>query len=131
MSENISKSEFCKVYVPMAVAGKTALEIAQALGIDKGDNKKSAAFVSQKASNYRAELKKVKGMTEEKADELMPPLKHRTTTNSGQDFVDFLAGLAESTAPEGDEAPLLVNENGVEESVAAETSEPHPEETPE
>ena len=36
----ISRDEFLSVYVPMARSGKSALEIADALGIEETDEKK-------------------------------------------------------------------------------------------
>ena len=62
MSENrIDRATFCRTYVPMAKAKKSALEIGKALGVDKLEGKdtddKVSKFVSQKASNYRKELR--------------------------------------------------------------------------
>ena len=51
----IAAGDFVKVYVPMAMADKSALEIGQALGIE-GDEDKVAQFVSVKASQLRARL---------------------------------------------------------------------------
>lgn len=152
MSERIDRVTFCRAYLPMAIAGKSALAIALELGVDKPTDEEKSQFVSQKASNYRKELRaaakvaaKKAGLDEKATSELveaaaakLPKLTTRTRTT--EDFGSFLDDLlAECDAPseEGPEVPpseveppLLVNENGVEEGVAEETSEPNPEETP-
>lgn len=153
MSERIDRVTFCRAYLPMAIAGESALAIANKLGVDKPTDEEKSQFVSQKASNYRKELRAAArkaavkaGLDEAATAELvkkaaakLPKLTTRTRTT--EDFGSFLDDLlAECDAPseEGPEvpdsevepAPLLVNENGVEEGVAEETSEPNSEETP-
>jgi hypothetical protein len=52
----VNKQRFCEVYYPMAMEGKSALEIGKALGYS-GEDKKVAMAVSQRANNLRKELK--------------------------------------------------------------------------
>lgn len=52
----VSAVDFVKVFAPMAKAGKSALEIGQALGFE-GDEDKISAAVSVKASQLRKRLK--------------------------------------------------------------------------
>ena len=122
----VDKVTFCTTYVPMATKGATALEIAEALGVDKPTDDEKSQFVSQKASNYRKELK-TKALATAKKLELdeeataalvkesvakMPKLT--TKAKVVDDFAAFLDGLLEAAdgpAEEG-EPPLLVDENG-------------------
>lgn len=55
--EAIAAVDFVNVFAPMALAGKSALEIGQALGVE-GDAEKVAQFVSVKSSQLRARLVK-------------------------------------------------------------------------
>ena len=103
----IDKATFCRKYVPMAKAGKSALEIGKALGVDtfKDTDTKVSQFVSQKASIYRKELKlaaeavaKKEGLSDEdaatKVRETMAKLpKLQTRTRVVVDFAAFLDGL--------------------------------------
>ena len=52
----IDRATFCRAFVPMAIAGKSALEIGQHLNIE-GSDKEVSQKVSQKAANYRKELR--------------------------------------------------------------------------
>lgn len=121
MSERIDRNAFCKVYVPMARAKKSALEIGKALGVDKMEGKdtdaKVSQFVSQKASNYRKELKAsaeaaakkqeldaeaTKALVEATTAKL-PKLSVRNRT-SGEDLASFLDSLLEECdAPPAEE----------------------------
>jgi hypothetical protein len=105
----ITREDFCKKYVPMAKAGKSALEIGKELGVDKLEGKdtdeKVSQFVSQRASNYRKELRmfaekaaKSQNLDEqatqafiESAVAKLPKLQTRTRT--GEDFGKFLDDL--------------------------------------
>ena len=126
MSERIDRATFCRAYVPMAKAGKSALEIAVALGVDKPSDEEKSQFVSQKASNYRKELRAAalkaaekQGLDEAATKELvesaaakLPKLSVRTrTVENFSAFLDEL--LAECDAEEGDESP---DEEGTEET---------------
>ena len=105
MSDRIDRATFCRAYVPMAKAGKSALEIANALGVDKPSDEEKSQFVSQKASNYRKELRaaalksaQAQGLDEEKTKALveasaakLPKLQVRTRTV--EDFGAFLDEL--------------------------------------
>lgn len=51
----ISDVDFFRIYLPLAKADKSALEIARALGHD-GDEAKASQFVSIKAGNLRKRL---------------------------------------------------------------------------
>jgi len=115
----------------MAKQGKTALEIANALGVDKPTNEEKSQFVSQKASNYRKELRKhaeavakkqeldedaTKALVEATTAKL-PRLSKRTTTTDN--FADFLDDLLDSCdadpAAEGESDPADEGD-GVDES---------------
>ncbi len=126
MSEKnqIDRDSFLAVYVPMALAGATALAIAVELGVEQEADEKNTAeekmaqFVSQKASNYRTELRnaalaaaKEAGLGEEETQALvdeyaakLPKLKHRARAASNLvSFLDEL--LAKCDAPdEGEES---------------------------
>lgn len=56
--DSIDSVRFVQVFEPMAKQGKSALEIGKALGIE-GDAEKVAQYVSVKASQLRAGLKKL------------------------------------------------------------------------
>ena len=56
--DSIDSVQFVSVFEPMAKQGKTALEIGHALGL-QGDAEKVAQYVSVKASQLRAGLKKL------------------------------------------------------------------------
>jgi len=125
MSERIDRATFCRAYVPMAKAGKSALEIANALEVDKPTDEEKSQFVSQKASNYRKELRaaaakaaKAQGLDAEATKKLvdesaakLPKLTTRTRTT--EDFGAFLDGLL----AECDADPA--EEGGEEESTEA------------
>jgi len=113
MSDRIDRATFCRAYVPMAKAGKSALEIANALGVDKPTDEEKSQFVSQKASNYRKELRAAALKSAEKegldkdataklveaAAAKLPKLQTRTRTT--EDFGAFLDELlAECDAPD-------------------------------
>ena len=138
MTDRITRETFCRTYLPMAKDGKSALEIGKALGVDKLEGKdtdeKVSQFVSQKANNYRKELRNRAAIVavEQKLDEKataklvdsaaakLPKLQTRTRTT--EDFGAFLDSLlAECDAPPAEEG----------EGVAEETSEPNSDETPE
>lgn len=116
MSDRITRTDFCKVYVPMARKQHTALEIGKALGVDKPTDEAISQFVSQKASNYRKELKAEaeavavkQGLDETAAKELvektvskLPKLK--TRTRNSEDFGAFLDDLLSQCDSE-DETP--------------------------
>jgi hypothetical protein len=55
--KNVTVEEFFKVYNGMAKQGKSALEIARAIGHEGADDK-AAQFVSVKASQLRTAIKK-------------------------------------------------------------------------
>lgn len=112
MSDRITRQRFCEVYVPMALAGATALAIANELGVDKPTDEEKSQFVSQKASNYRKELRATAQKVASKAgldadatkklvDEAgnkLPRLKSRTRET--EDFASFLDDLlAKCDAP--------------------------------
>jgi hypothetical protein len=100
----------------MALAGESALAIANKLGVDKPTDEEKSQFVSQKASNYRKELRAAalksaekqgldedatKALVEESAAKL-PKLKVRTRAT--EDFGSFLDELlAECDADPSDE----------------------------
>ena len=108
MAKNITREDFCKVYVPAANSGKSALEIARELGLE-GDDKKASQYVTVRASQMRAELKQEaeKMASQKELDEsetaelvhklvsLVPKLKRRTTgeRKSTKEFVDMLENL--------------------------------------
>lgn len=127
-TDRISRSDFCKVYVPMALAGATALAIANELKVDKPTDEEKSQFVSQKASNYRKELRAAAQKAAEKAgldadatkalvDEAaakLPKLKSRTReTEDFASFLDSLIAECDTPADEGDESPA---DEGTEES---------------
>lgn len=103
--ESLDLESFVKVYVPMAKAGKSALEIARELGL-AGTDKQIVAYVTVKASNVRAELKrraelaaKEAGLSPEKTGELvkatvakMPKLSTRGK-RSTKDIVSVLDSI--------------------------------------
>jgi len=107
MSERIDRRRFCEIYVPMALAGSTALAIANELGVDKPTDEEKSQFVSQKASIYRKELRVAaekaavkQGLDENATQELvksamakLPRLKSRTRET--EDFASFLDDLLE------------------------------------
>lgn len=118
MSERLDRGQFIRTYVTMAREGKSALEIATALGVDKPTDAEKAQFVSQKASNYRKQLRteamakaSEAGLDEKATKELvdatvakLPKLQTRTRVASNlSSFLDDL--LAECDAPldEGEE----------------------------
>ncbi len=121
MSERIDRVAFCKMYVPMALKGKSALEIGKALGVDELEGKdtddKVSQFVSQKASNYRKELgdfalatAKSKGLSEsetlalvESTKAKLPKLKTRTRVK--EDLSAFLDELLAECDAEPTDAP--------------------------
>jgi len=101
----------------MAKAGKSALEIGLALGVDKLEGKdtdsKVSKFVSQKASNYRKELRTIalksavaQGLDEKATEALVESTvaklpKLQTRTRVTEDFGSFLDSLlADCDAPE-------------------------------
>jgi hypothetical protein len=111
----------------MARAGKTALEIANELGVDKPTDEEKSQFVSQKASNYRKELRtdalakaKEAELDEEATKALveattakLPRLSKRTrTTDSFVDFLDEL--LAECDADPAEEGEESAEETATE-----------------
>lgn len=124
MGDRITKQQFVDTYVPMAMAGETALAIANALGVNKDTDEAKSQFVSQKASIYRRNLyqsafaKAVKaGQSEEDAKatakataDKLPRLQSRTR-NVVDDFESYLDNLiancdnSEEDEGEGDEAP--------------------------
>lgn len=105
MSNRIDRATFCRAYVKMAKAGKSALEIANALGVDKPTDEEKSQFVSQKASNYRKELRSAalasaakSGLDKAATDKLvaesaakLPKLSVRTRTT--ENFGSFLDEL--------------------------------------
>ena len=113
----IDRVTFCKTYVPMAKAGKSALEIGRALGIEKDTDEAISQFVSQKASNYRKELREAavvaaqkQGLTGDEADafvqaavDKLPKLK--TRTRQTEDFVSFLDELLAECDEENEATP--------------------------
>lgn len=118
----INRETFCPTYLRMAKDGKSALEIGKALGVDKLEGKdtdaKVSQFVSQKASNYRKELRtfatnvaKEKGLDEAATKELvdnavakLPKLQTRTRTGDG--FASYLDSLlAEADAETDTDTP--------------------------
>lgn len=120
MSERIDRQRFCEVYVPMALKGATALAIANELGVDKETDAEKSQFISQKASNYRKELKvaaeKVaiqQGLGEDETKKLveaamakLPRLKSRTRATT--DFSAFLDDLlAQCDAPQEEDVEPL------------------------
>lgn len=130
MSDRIDRATFCRTYVPMALAGESALAIANKLGVDKPTDEEKSQFVSQKASNYRKELRAAalrsaqkEGLDEdataklvEEAAAKLPKLQVRTRTT--EDFGTFLDELiaecdAENATEEGEESPA---EEATEES---------------
>lgn len=111
----ISRDSFLKVYVPMALKGASALDIANSLGVDKEDDQAKAMFVSQKAAIYRKELKAAaeakaasEGLDAEATEKLvetytnkLPKLRTRVRTQTATNMVSFLDDLlAECDAPE-------------------------------
>jgi len=119
MSERIDRRRFCEVYVPMALAGSTALAIANELGVDKPSDAEKSQFVSQKASIYRKELRVAaekaavkQGLDENATQELvksamakLPRLKSRTRET--EDFTSFLDDLLDRCDnPSEDVEPL-------------------------
>ena len=81
--EAVSAMDFVKVFKPMAEAGKSALDIGQALGLT-GDDAKVSAYVSVKASQLRKQFKeaalvKAKGLK----------LKEKAT----KELVDKMTGM--------------------------------------
>jgi hypothetical protein len=126
-TDRIDRDTFCRTYVPMARAGKTALEIANELGVDKPTDEEKSQFVSQKASNYRKELRtdalakaKEAKLDEEATKALveattakLPRLSKRTrTTDSFVDFLDEL--LAECDADPAEEGEESAEETATE-----------------
>lgn len=114
MSERITRADFCRIYVPMARRQHTALEIGRKLGVDKPTDEAVSAFVSQKASNYRKELKAEaeavaasQGLDETATKELvektvskLPKLKTRTrTTENFGAFLDELLSQCDDEDP--------------------------------
>lgn len=119
----IDRDSFLAAYVPMALAGATALEIATRLGVEQEADEKNTAeekmaqFVSQKASNYRAELRamalevaKERELDEDATEKLveeyankLPKLKHRAKAASN--LVSFLDDLLAQCDAEETETP--------------------------
>jgi hypothetical protein len=103
----------------MALAGESALAIAEKLEVDKPTDEEKSQFVSQKASNYRKELRAAAQKAAEKAgldadatkklvDEAAAKLpKLKTRTRATEDFGAFLDELIAECdadpAEEGDE----------------------------
>lgn len=89
-SPEMTNRAFLNVYIPLAVAGKTAREIGEAMG-------RSEQFVTQKAANIRKQFKEQKGYSDEKIAEYVPPLsgagRGRTTKESLTELEDFVKGL--------------------------------------
>lgn len=99
----ISREDFCRIYIPMALDGKSAADIAEKLGVE-GEN--AAQFVTVKASQIRASLKKQaeavaveRGLSSQETDALVsstvakvPTLKtrNRNTEKSNAEFLSFL-----------------------------------------
>ncbi len=113
----INRRVFCETFIPMAKAGKSALEIGQALGIE-GEDKKVSQAVSVRAANYRKELKTEakrvadeQGLSKEKTEALMAscaakmPKLTKRSRDKLDSFADFLDGLLEDadTTNEGEE----------------------------
>ena len=87
----ITRDTFLKSFMPMAKAGKSAVEIARTLGME-GEDKAVSMKVSQQAGKYRKEFKafavadankkELEGEEREKyldsVDALIPKLKTRT-----------------------------------------------------
>ena len=116
----ISRDEFLSVYVPKARSGKSALEIADALGIEETDEKRRKQFVSQKVSNYRRELQAAalevatsQGLDEEATTKLVEeyadklPRLRRGRNRASTELVSFLDDLlAQADAePETEDTP--------------------------
>lgn len=111
----ITRETFCPTYLHMAKEGKSAVEIGNALGVDKLEGKdtpaKVAQFVCQKASNYRKELREQarakaqeaglnKKDTEKMVTEaaaLLPKLQ--TRTRQAKDFAAYLTELVAAENP--------------------------------
>ena len=118
MSERLDRGTFIRTYVSMAREGKSALAIAVALGVDKPTDAEKAQFVSQKASNYRKQLRseavamaEKQGLDETATKELvestvakLPKLKTRTREASNlSSFLTDLLDELDAPADEGDE----------------------------
>jgi len=118
MSERLDRGTFIRTYVSMARDGKSALQIAEALGVDKPTDAEKAQFVSQKASNYRKQLRseavamaEKQGLDETATKELvestvakLPKLKTRTREASNlSSFLTDLLGELDAPTDEGDE----------------------------
>ena len=117
MGNRLDRDSFCMVYVPMALKGHTALEIAKALKIDKPSDDEKAQFVSQKASNYRRELRKeaeatakAEGLDEAATAKLvetsvakLPKLQTRNTKADFASFLDDLLAKCDAPSEEGEE----------------------------
>jgi hypothetical protein len=116
MSERITREQFCEVYVPMALAGNTALEIANKLGVDKPTDAEKSQFVSQKAAMYRralgadAEKLAAKEELDEKATaklvkeakEKFPKLQNRVVAGSFASYLDDLLAKCDAPPKEGE-----------------------------
>jgi len=118
MSERLDRGTFIRTYVKMAKEGKSALAIAEALGVNKPTDTEKAQFVSQKASNYRKQLRseavamaEKQGLDETATKELvestvakLPKLKTRTREASNlSSFLDDLLGEIDAPSEEVDE----------------------------
>lgn len=118
MSERLDRGTFIRTYVKMAKEGKSALAIAEALGVNKPTDTEKAQFVSQKASNYRKQLRseavvmaEKQGLDENATKELvestaakLPKLSTRTRTASNlSSFLTDLLDELDAPTDGGDE----------------------------
>jgi len=109
----LKREDFCPVWTRMAREGRTALEIAKALGLEGEDHKISQA-VSQRATLYRKQLRDMaeaeiveKKLGKKEAEqlraevlEIMPKLSARQRESAGSDLREYLRGLvAQADAP--------------------------------
>jgi hypothetical protein len=115
--ESISATDFVKVYVPMALANKSALEIGQALGLED-EPVKIAQFVSVKASQLRgrladkaAKVAAVQGLDSEateafvkSATDKLPKIKSRGRKSGTDELVSMLDSILASVNGQTDAA---------------------------
>ena len=131
-AKRIGRDEFLQVYVPMAVAGETALAIANKLGVEaEADDKltadeKKAQFVSQKASNYRQELRAAALAIAESQE-----LDQEATDALVKQYAEKLPKLSKRTRAASDMVSFLDDLLAKCDQSEETTSEPNPEETPE
>ena len=135
--ESVSSVNFVKTFAPMAQAGKSALEIGRALGLE-GDANKVKQYVSVKASQLRKQLQemgyqeaKKQGLDQDATQQLVESLVAKLPRLRGagrpagsatvmQDVLAQLNAITEAPAAEAPAAEAPAAEAPAAEAPAAE-----------